>query len=58
MKTNLSEILHIAYLDFECELPKIDDRCERCQTVRCKCDTSFTRFETEKKPICFPFFYY
>lgn len=46
----------IAYLDFECELPKVDDRCERCHTVRCKCDTSYTRFETEQKPISFAFY--
>jgi len=46
----------IAYLDFECELPRIDDLCERCRTIRCKCDTSYTRFETEQKPICFSFF--
>jgi hypothetical protein len=46
----------IAYLDFECELPKIDDFCKNCQTIRCKCDMSYTRFETEQKPICFSFF--
>ena len=50
----------IAYLDldFECELPKIDDSCVRDVGLHCKCDTSFTRFETEQKPICFSFFYY
>jgi hypothetical protein len=46
----------IAYLDFECELPKIDDFCNSCNTLRCKCDMSYTRFETEQKPICFSFF--
>jgi hypothetical protein len=46
----------IAYLDFECELPKVIDNCEKCNTIRCKCDTSYTRFENEQKPICFAFF--
>lgn len=53
---NQFELDIIAYLDFECELLRIDDICERCQTIRCKCDTSFTRFETEQKPIVFSFF--
>jgi hypothetical protein len=46
----------VAYLDFECELPNIDDLCDKCQTVRCKCDTSFTRYETKQNPIGFAFF--
>lgn len=45
----------IGYLDFECELPKTSNQCELCHTLRCKCDTSYTRFETEQKPICFSF---
>ena len=45
----------IAYLDFECELSKINDLCRKCSTLRCKCDVSYTRFETEQKPICFSF---
>ena len=45
----------IGYLDFECELPKTANQCELCHTLRCKCDTSYTRFETEQKPICFSF---
>lgn len=46
----------IAFLDFECELPKIDDICKNCLTTRCKCNESYTRFETQQKPICFAFF--
>jgi len=45
----------IAYLDFECELSKIEDLCKKCSTLRCKCDVSYSRFETEQKPICFSF---
>ena len=46
----------VGYLDFECELPKtFKDICEICKTLRCKCNESYTRFETEQKPICFSF---
>ena len=45
----------IGYLDFECVLVKTDQKCENCATVRCKCDSSYTRFENEQKPICFSF---
>ena len=45
----------IGYLDFECELPKTSQQCEICNTLRCKCDTSYTRFEAEQKPVCFSF---
>lgn len=45
----------VGYLDFECELPKISDVCEICKTVRCECETSYSRLESIHKPICFSF---
>jgi hypothetical protein len=44
-----------AYLDFESELPKTGLVCKICETLRCKCDMSYTLFESEHKPICFSF---
>ena len=45
----------IGYLDFECVLVKTDQKCDNCATIRCKCDSSYTRFENEQKPVCFSF---
>ena len=45
----------IGYLDFECSLSKLENICEVCNTLRCKCDISYTRFENIQKPICFSF---
>ena len=45
----------VGYLDFECELGKMENKCETCHTVRCKCDKSYTRNEQEHRPICFSF---
>ncbi len=45
----------VGYLDFECTLEKLGNKCEICNTIRCKCDYSYTRFENIQKPICFSF---
>ena len=45
----------IGYLDFECELVKTEDKCAACKTIRCKCDSSYTRKEHIQNPICFSF---
>ena len=45
----------VGYLDFECELREMRDKCVSCHTVRCKCDESYTRNEQEHRPICFSF---
>lgn len=45
----------VGYLDFESALHKIDDVCESCATLRCKCNSSYTRFENIQKAICFSF---
>ena len=45
----------IAYLDFECELSEAFEKCGNCDTIRCKCDMSYTRKENDHHPICFSF---
>ena len=45
----------VGYLDFESSLTTLDNKCETCHTLRCKCDISYTRFENIQKPICFSF---
>lgn len=45
----------VGYLDFECELVELSDKCSQCGTVRCKCDVSYTRKEHIQNPICFSF---
>jgi len=42
------ELEHVAYLDFECVLPDLEDKCETCKTLKCKCDSSFIRDLTYK----------
>lgn len=45
----------VGYLDFECELSHLDEKCVKCSTIRCKCDESYTRKEHVQNPICFSF---
>ena len=45
----------VGYLDFESSLEKLGNKCETCNTLRCKCDYSYTRYENIQKPICFSF---
>ena len=45
----------IAYLDFECVLPKEKNRCVTCHTLKCKCDASFTDILSKQKPIGYSF---
>ena len=45
----------VGFLDFECSLSKLGNKCNICNTIRCKCDYSYTRFENIQKPICFSF---
>ena len=46
---------YIAYLDFECILPKNENVCTECNTLRCKCDKSYTKIETTQHPIAYCF---
>lgn len=45
----------VAYLDFECELKNISENCDKCFTIRCKCDESYTRKENIQNAICYAF---
>lgn len=45
----------IAFLDFECILPKKRTTCEQCRTFRCKCDASFTDNVSDQLPIGYNF---
>jgi hypothetical protein len=49
------ELEHIAYLDFECVLPDLDDKCETCLSLKCKCDTSFIKNLNQQEPIAYSF---
>ena len=46
---------YIAFLDFECVLPKKDNYCSICSSLKCKCDASFTDIISEQKPIAYNF---
>ena len=45
----------IAFLDFECVLPKQGVVCTECTHLRCKCDRSFTHITTNQLPITYSF---
>lgn len=50
---NIHPLEYIAFLDFECVLPKISARCPECTHLRCKCDRSFTAPMTEQFPVTY-----
>lgn len=50
---NKHPLEYIAFLDFECVLPKNAVRCLECTHLRCKCDKSFTHTTTEQHPITY-----
>ncbi len=52
---NCFPLEYISYLDFECILPKNTEICTDCNTLRCKCDKSFTKIETSQHPIGYCF---
>jgi len=46
----------IAYLDFECVLPKEKNtKCTECWNLKCKCDRSYTKHLTSQIPIGYSF---
>jgi len=47
----------VAYLDFECVLPDVTEKCEYCPGLKCKCDKhqSSTRIVNNQIPICYSF---
>lgn len=50
---NQHPLEYIAFLDFECVLPKVKSRCPECTHLRCKCDRSFTEPMTEQYPVTY-----
>jgi len=46
---------YVAFLDFEAALPKKELVCKICNTLKCKCDASFTDTISEQKPIGYSF---
>jgi hypothetical protein len=52
---NCFPLEYISYLDFECILPKNTENCTDCNSLRCKCDKSFTKIETSQHPISYCF---
>ena len=49
------ELEYIAYLDFECVLPKESNYCFICSSLKCKCDASFTEVLSKQIPIGYSF---
>jgi len=47
---------YIAYLDFECALPKEDSqKCSECSRLKCKCDKSYIKDISKQIPIGYSF---
>lgn len=46
---------YIGFLDFECVLEPDSKQCQDCQSLRCKCDKSFSEIVTHQEPIAFSF---
>lgn len=54
-RKNQHPVDYIAFLDFECVLPKEGKICEECTHLRCKCDRSYTHITTNQLPITYSF---
>ena len=52
---NQHPLEYIAFLDFECILPKNNIPCTECKHLRCKCDRSFTHVISNQEPIAYSF---
>jgi hypothetical protein len=46
---------YVAFLDFESALPKKENFCVVCKTLKCKCDTSFTEIISDQEAIGYSF---
>jgi len=46
---------YIAFLDFESVLPPESKLCADCNSLRCKCDKSFTEIVSHQEPIAYCF---
>ena len=52
---NQHPIEMVAYLDFECVLPSLEDKCELCRSLKCKCDVSFVKNINMQVPVTYSF---
>jgi len=50
---NQHPLEYIAFLDFECVLPKTAKKCPECTHLRCKCDRSYTEPVADQHPITY-----
>jgi len=50
---NQHPVEYIAFLDFECVLPRTATPCPDCTHLRCKCDKSFTEPVADQLPITY-----
>lgn len=50
---NQHPLEYIAFLDFECVLPKTSKKCLECSHLRCKCDRSYTEPVADQHPITY-----
>jgi len=50
---NQHPLEYIAFLDFECVLPKTAKKCPECAHLRCKCDRSYTESVADQHPITY-----
>lgn len=50
---NQHPLEYIAFLDFECVLPRTDKKCPECTHLRCKCDRSYTEPVADQHPITY-----
>lgn len=48
-----SKLEYFGFLDFECILPDIQKKCPQCQTLKCKCENSYTLDIHEQIPITY-----
>jgi hypothetical protein len=50
---NQHPLEYIAFLDFECVLPRTAKKCPECTHLRCKCDRSYTEPIADQLPITY-----
>lgn len=48
-----SKLEYFGFLDFECILPDLKKHCPQCQSLKCKCDNSYTLDVHDQIPITY-----
>ena len=49
------ELDYVAFLDFECILPDVTEKCTECSSLKCKCDASYIKNIHAQLPITYSF---